>query len=255
MSDMIKGQGGEGTEHVSLTPRNGKNDIDSFVLEKAIFSNIFGKDIKRVYVYKKAERLAKALSLIAPAFAQAPELKDRTDRLAVALIDAAVCPPVEARETLARELLALSSILSLARLRGLISIMNADLIRNEAHLLLDEVAEYEEPRIALPDTPTLPVLSRKATNAFAPPHHVSAASSKGQVSHKGHIKDKTLKPARGEAIISVLKEKGPSDIKRISTVIRHVSEKTIQRELLTLVAQGRVLRSGSRRWTTYTLAK
>ena len=86
--------------------------ISDFVLDKFIFSNVFDKDIRRIYIYRKAERLAKALQLITPAFASAPSLRNRLDGIAVGLIDAAILPPTSAREALSRELLALSSILS-----------------------------------------------------------------------------------------------------------------------------------------------
>ena len=62
------------------------------------------------------------------------------------------------------------------------------------------------------------------------------------------------KSGRRDAVLSVLRSKGPLYIKDISTVIRDVSEKTIQRELQALVAEGVVARTGERRWTSYALA-
>jgi len=236
--------------------------FDMFVLDKSIFSNIFDKDIKRVYVYKKAERLAKAIHLVAPAFRSSPALRDRIDRVAVGLVDAAVLPPAGAKDALSRELLALSSVLSIARIGGLLSTMNADLIAREAQLLLQEVAGYEEPRLFLEDAPTLAELTRSSTKITgAAARHkehaleemgTTTSGSKGQL--KGQIKDTVGKSSRQEAILSVLATKGPSYIKDISLVVREVSEKTIQRELATLVEEGSVERSGERRWTTYALA-
>ncbi len=246
--------------------------FDSFVLEKTIFSNVFEKDIKRVYIYKKAERLAKAIHLIAPAFRQSPSLHDRVNRVSVALVDAAILPPAAARDALSRELLALSSVLSIARSGGMLSPMNADLIGREAHLLLEEVAGYEEPRVSLPESVSLAELARHTAPVHAAPRHVPTRSlapsaERKAVSDKGHaigqVKDSTAsapsmrepkKNDRREAILSVLRSKGPSYIKDISTVIRDVSEKTIQRELQALVSEGIITRSGERRWTTYELA-
>jgi len=250
------------------------SEFDSFVLEKTIFSNVFEKDIKRVYIYKKSERLAKAIHLIAPAFRHSTSLFERVSRISVALVDAAILPPSSSREALSRELLALSSVLSIARSSGVLSPMNADLIGREAHLLLEEVAGYEEPRVSLPESVSLAELARGAssTSAHAPRQHQVAPVSeprdtapqptyKGQA--KGHIKDTIRKSPvssvprkndRKEAILSVLQAKGPSYIKDISTAIRDVSEKTIQRELQALVADGSITRTGERRWTTYELA-
>lgn len=244
--------------------------FDTFVLEKSIFSNVFEKDIKRIYIYKKAERLAKAIHLIAPAFRQTKPLYERVQNISVALVDAAILPPADAREALSRELLALSSALSIARTSGILSAMNAELIGREAHLLLEEIAGYEEPRMSLPESQSLAELARDAAPALsnsrtmpAQPQTVRPAARpvapvfKGQ--DKGHVSDKSesatepRKTDRREAILSVLRSKGPSYIKDISTVIRDVSEKTIQRELQALVQEGIVSRSGERRWTTYTL--
>jgi DeoR/GlpR family transcriptional regulator of sugar metabolism len=59
---------------------------------------------------------------------------------------------------------------------------------------------------------------------------------------------------RREAIVDVLKSKGTIYIKDVSTVIRGVSEKTLQRELQKLVQEGVITKTGSRRWTAYTLS-
>lgn len=254
------------TRHIkdTNTLKNGGEgqSLDMFVLDKSIFSNIFDKDIKRVYVYKKAERLAKAIHLVSPAFRTSPALRDRIDRVAVGLVDAAILPPALAKDGLSRELLALSSVLSIARSGHLLSAMNADLIAREAQLLLQEVAGYEEPRLFLEEAPTLAELSRSSTRTSgaearherrlpstpttSPAVEISKGQSKGQ--------ETPGKGSRRDAILSVLGTKGPSYIKDISLVVREVSEKTIQRELAQLVAEGQVVRSGERRWTTYALS-
>lgn len=249
---MQKGQNiGHSIEHKQVQSKNNLANFDDFVLEKSIFSNIFEKDIKRVYIYKKAERLGKAIHLITPAFVESVSLKNRLDTLAIGLVDAALLSPGSSRTVLARELLALSSVLSIARVSGLLSAMNTDLITREAHLLLQEIAAYEEPRILLDEVSTLSSIAR---DARAPVAQVKRASTEKRSirdikdTDKGHIND------RREAIVSVIKNKGTAHIKDISTLIRGVSEKTIQRELLSLIATGVVVKKGERRWSTYSLA-
>ena len=247
--------------------------FDGFVLDKTIFSNIFQKDIRRVYIYKKAERLAKAVHLIAPGFSNSSSLRNRVDQVAVALVDAAILPPALAREALSRELLALSSLLAIARTGGLLSSMNTEVIAHEAHLLLEEIAGYESPRLALEDTPTLaslqkaaPTLTERSGSSYesiprtmpkkAP--ELKVAKEAALQGHKGQIKDmktseSSQSTSRRQAILSVLQSKGAVYIKDVSTVIREVSEKTIQRELQAMVAEGLVAKEGERRWTTYSL--
>lgn len=248
-----------------------------FVLDKVIFSNVFERDIRRIYIYRKSERLAKALNLITPAFSSANAMRNRLEAVAIALIDAAILPPALAREALSRELLALSSLLSVARAGGLLSEMNADVIIQEAHLLLQEIASYEEPRLFLEDAPTLAELAKRASDIrdqqpvsrsraqsesgvypSASPATAGATPRTRQGHDKGHISDTPQTQGQSDrrsAILSILNSKGPSDIKDISTLIRGVSEKTIQRELQALVQAGLVAREGERRWTRYSLAQ
>jgi DNA-binding transcriptional ArsR family regulator len=252
--------------NVSLHSKNANNG--DFVLEKSIFNNIFEKDIRRVFIYKKAERLAKALHLIAPAFSESASLRNRIDAIAIGLVDAAVLAPSIARTALSRELLALSSVLSIARTGGLLSAMNAELIAHEAHILLQEVAAYEEPRLFLDEAPTLSgiaksALKKESSDRTLPVSQISTTVSRTEshsvaIVRKGHIKDTMPKVQnaikdRRDAVMSVIQNKGSVSIKDISTHIRGVSEKTIQRELLALIEAGIVRKQGERRWSTYSL--
>ena len=221
---------------------------EDFVLEKSIFNNVFEKDIRRVFIYKKAERLAKALHLIAPAFTEDVSLKSRIDAIAIGLIDAALLLPGAARAALSRELLALSSILSIARTSNLLSAMNAELIVREAHMLLTEVAAYEEPRLSLDEAPTLSGIAKKAFSQ----EEKNETNRKGHIKDIEHVSDIHIKDRR-DAILSVIKSKRTASIKDISTLVRSVSEKTIQRELMALIRTGLVRRQGERRWSTYSL--
>ena len=243
------------TEISKVQNREKDTRSEDFVLEKSIFNNIFEKDIRRVFIYKKAERLAKAIHLIEPAFTGSVSLRNRIDAIAINIVDTALLPAGVARTALPRELLALSSMLSLARTSGLLSSMNAEIIIREAHILLQEAASYEDPRISLDDVPTLSDIARSAiskvenkTVGTVSPRNFPRKPIKDISDNKGHIKD------RREAILSVIKNKQKASIKDISTVIRGVSEKTIQRELFTLIGAGVVRKEGERRWSSYSLA-
>ncbi|KKW43158.1 MAG: hypothetical protein UY97_C0001G0120 [Parcubacteria group bacterium GW2011_GWB1_57_6] len=240
---------GQSTEIQQMRTKVKDLGLEDFVLENSIFNNVFEKDIRRVFIYKKAERLAKAIHLIAPAFAESLSLRNRVDSIAVGLVDAALLSPGAARTALSRELLALSSVLSIASTGGLLSSMNAGLMAREAHVLLQEVASYEEPRLTLADTPTLSTLAKLQHTTASRSTTLHRHRPTGKVSAKAvsgiHIKD------RGEAILSIIKDKQKVSIKDISTLIRGVSEKTIQRELLALISLGKVTKQGERRWSTY----
>ncbi len=79
------------------------------------------------------------------------------------------------------------------------------------------------------------------------------------VSYKGHqkdIKDKLFKNGdaeRSERIIAYIKDHPGSGIKAISKLFPGVSEKTVQRELLSLVSREILQKEGERRWSRYSL--
>lgn len=249
---------GQLTNNKSVKKAEEAYGVDTIVLDRVIFSNVFEKDIRRVYIYKKAERLAKAIHLVAPAFKDIKALRDRIHRLSVDLVDASVLPPAAAKEVLSRELLALSSVLSMARAAGILSTMNADIILREAHHLLQEIAGYEDPRVTLEDAPTLAALAKAAPESVkrevpARPS-VKASEPPKKPFLNGHSIEKKDKNGRRESILSIVKSKGPVEIKDISTLIRDVSEKTIQRELQALIDEGKVKRTGERRWTRYAVS-
>lgn len=60
---------------------------------------------------------------------------------------------------------------------------------------------------------------------------------------------------RAERIKTVLEAKPQATIKDIAEIITDVSEKTIQRELNSLIEKGQVRREGERRWSRYSVSK
>lgn len=105
----------------------------------------------------------------------------------------------------------------------------------------------------------------------------SAISDKGhtdasEVSHSVPVKDKRpeylpvkdapkqsrgadSKEGRQAVIVKLLTKKGGLNVNDFVESIKGVSVKTIQRELLSMVAAGILKKEGERRWSTYSLAK
>jgi hypothetical protein len=77
---------------------------------------------------------------------------------------------------------------------------------------------------------------------------------KGDISSDAHMVYSQLVD-RGTRIKTVLEAVPDATIKDIAEVITDVSEKTIQRELNSLIEKGQVIRQGERRWSKYSLAK
>jgi DNA-binding transcriptional ArsR family regulator len=76
----------------------------------------------------------------------------------------------------------------------------------------------------------------------------------GDISSDAHLVYSQLTD-RGERIKTVLEAKPEATIKDIAEIITDVSEKTIQRELNSLIEKGQVIRQGERRWSRYSINK
>lgn len=104
--------------------------------------------------------------------------------------------------------------------------------------VLPQEKEYPEPH---------PLLQASSQNHF--PVTLIRDSNKGQ--SKGHKivtdkqKDRTLK------IIEVVRKNKGVSVGDIASVVKGCSEKTIQRELATLISKGVVRKQGERRWSLY----
>lgn len=88
----------------------------------------------------------------------------------------------------------------------------------------------------------------------APRVNVRVNIPKGDISSDAHLVYSQLTD-RSERIKTVLEAKPEATIKDIAEVITDVSEKTIQRELTSLIEKGQVMRQGERRWSKYSIIK
>ena len=96
-----------------------------------------------------------------------------------------------------------------------------------------------------PIASSTPPLSRVAPREATP--RVSARTSENNTSSK-------QRAVRRDAIRNILEELGESTIKDISDRMKECSEKTVQRELGAMVAEGIVQKKGERRWSQYSIS-
>ena len=81
----------------------------------------------------------------------------------------------------------------------------------------------------------------------------STNNPNGSIGVNGAKKSVMQKNERQQIILDIIKEIGESSIKDISDNIKDCSEKTIQRELNTLIYDGVLKKIGERRWSKYVL--
>ncbi len=97
-------------------------------------------------------------------------------------------------------------------------------------------------------TDRFPANAPRPTAIFVPP---SRLPMQGGVLASGRAEND--KNDRRKIILALIKQKPALTVRDITKSIPQVSEKTIQRELLSMVAEGVLLKRGERRWSTYSL--
>lgn len=142
------------------------------------------------------------------------------------------------------------SLLEVSVLAGLVSKMNFSIIKDEFNNLLElfnNTSKTDYSNELIPKTFFDNTVSKIST--FAP--RIENSSLKDSVPLKDSVVFKSNN--RQGIILGLLKKKKDLTIKDIALVIKDVSEKTIQRELISLIEAGVLVKTGERRWSKYSL--
>jgi len=241
MSDILK----DGNKNVPDKKPTTLKAIDSF---RHFFSNEY-----HTFLVEKSERLASALYIIT-GFIPAEEpvrLKLRTRALDLISCSAdAHGLSGMGVDTFTSRCAEIGSLLETALSAGLISHMNARLICDE-YASLAHFAKEERGNIA----ETNNVNESDIQNKFLPQPTVSKSQNNDQSSSRTIKRTngapKKRQSDRRASILALFKNKNGISIKDATSSIIGCSEKTIQRELLSLVEEGVLVKEGERRWTVY----
>lgn len=199
----------------------------------------------------------------------------------------------EIESSIRNSVLEIVSLLEVATFAGLVSDMNLTILKKEFHSLLghiDKMLAYKKtgdnsvlngaffavndnnfPDQELTQKLYSPMVDNNIKDNSENVHKVVSEQNlevpkqevikdKSQVSATKSNKLKEYGPVaikknkRQGIIINLLKRKKEIMVKDVSEVVRDCSEKTLQRELMSLVSQGILRKEGERRWTKYSLA-
>jgi len=242
---------------------------------------VFDSRAHFAFVHKKTEKLVAAIYVVSNFVKDNEPLKWSIREKSLELLELATMlnfVSLEERrgilrnhQSVASEIISLSGI---ARTGGLFSDMNHDIIKREFETLLRTIDESEKKQdtsvfapdffetkslLERPSGADVPYTSNQSTVSFTNNQKIQKDKSNGD-QPKNIIKS-TLKSgevvkdkSRKNLIIDMLKKKGGLGIKDFTGIIQGVSEKTIQRELLSLVAEGHIRKEGDRRWSRYFIA-
>ena len=217
--------------------------------------------------HNKINKLITALYMVTDIMDKEEPLRNKLRTLGVEIISDMYTTPGSALNKIAE----IFSFLDIASAINLISEMNFTILRKEFLELKKSIEEKHRTPVALSELftevedPILPLSSAKGG---------SASGGKGQKTRIGVQRGSTLLHAlrnvsdkpnenrnqRKENIKEVLKDKeGEMSIKDIGEVLKSkgqaISEKTLQRELVLMLKDNLLYRTGSKRWSRYFVKK
>lgn len=207
------------------------------------------------YIFKKTERIVSVAFYVLNSVPEKSKSQSHVEDIqhAARTVHDAILQSLETRayaaedviRTVAHSLITLESKLTVAQVSGVISPPVLTVFKNEIDAVLRGMNRY-----LADDTDS--ILYNEASEERVPqagrqtPKVVSASGAAGEIRSVQH-------PDRRERIKVILEAKGEASIKDISDIISDVSEKTIQRELNTMIEDNVVKRQGERRWSKYSL--
>lgn len=218
----------------------------------------------------KSEKLASAVYFITNFFADQEPLKWKLRTIAseVATLGASFKLDITggaevSTVDLKRAVLSLINLLNVSKNSGLISIENHELIDKELNKYLVEITTPGDvsKMLTLPNPAPNPIAETSMSITNNPIRQIDSAPATTptqSVAERTPLKDfgvvSAKKNTRQSVIIGLLKRKKEVMIKDITPLIRGCSEKTIQRELLSMVKNGVLKKEGEKRWSKYSLA-
>jgi hypothetical protein len=230
--------------------------------EFAIKSILFKGHTDLYLCYLKAEKIAHVLSLLQHRSASSSaesmsSLVSASSRLPETIVHFAA-GEIDITIILA-DIFSLLSAVRLSATQLIIAKENSAILANEYELLAEKISGGTRLSPFISDADfILPSLPPSESLLPAPNPVMEVSETKVVKDNKGQNniqKDKNVPPQgqskRTGLILEFVRKHKNVSIKDISKVIRDVSEKTIQRELLLLIQQGLIEKRGERRWSLY----
>jgi hypothetical protein len=217
-------------------------------------------------MYRKAERIASAFVLLTNHLPESDTLKLESRKTCVEMLSDVLLARSEMRSSNSAGVLRLKltvrkliSMIRLLAVAGSISVQNAEIV-TEA---MDELLAFllASRRSDLSDSVSFSredLTDMRDSLRFAEDRRTErapkASVERSETIESGDSLAGRESPAissRAQAILDVLRERGDSGIRDVSSNLPEYSEKMIQRELAELVSLGKVRKTGHKRWSRY----
>lgn len=229
----------------------------------------FNKDETFVFLYKKTERLTTAMYMITNLFSDNEPMK-WTLRKKISELLSFTVGYKDLHQTnyynfaheVKTKILEIISLLEVSSRSGLVSPMNFSIIKQEFSKLISVLDKAENKDNENSNKSTFSSNFFNVPNTQKVTQNVAVEKVESSDLDKGQnikdIKNITDNPVvkrnyRQTVILNLIRKNKEVDIKDIAKVITDCSEKTIQRELISLIESGVIKKVGERRWSKYTL--
>ncbi len=223
------------------------------------YKTLFLNNEYLMYVHKKSHGISRAIYLITDFFDSKEPIKARMRELACDLVSQVLSlstEPSPERKSLLNNIiktnLSLISFSEIAMFSGIESQMNHSVLCAEIHALVSVIEEREMPsRLGKHFVLDESFFGSEVKSET----HVAPKKNTHESRHSPQVSDTSdkRKAERRSAILSTIKSKVNASIKDIAEGVIGCSEKTVQRELLDMVAGGLLKKEGERRWSRYSL--
>lgn len=227
----------------------------------------FGHNTAASRAYQRAERIAEAIHLVT-SHIPAHEPARRRARMAslnllqhiLALRSTLRSPESQELHSARAEIRKIISLVRVLSLAGHVSKQNTEILVsalddlgvfliNSQRTPLSESVSLSSDILVPSQTPP----SQRQRSRLSAGH---ASDIKDSAGYAPHVSDRAFRNhGRKEGIVGILNSQGQLGIKDIAANLPEYSEKMIQRELKSLVSQGKVKKQGSKRWSLYSLAQ
>src|SRR3989344_2340881 len=240
------------------------NDLSKTLDTSSIRTNPFGRNVSGDRAYRRAERLVAAIHILTGHVPENEPARLEARRLSVKLLSDLLDLRDEMRAPASLPLHTAQALIRILSLAGYLSLQNTNAV-TEA---LDELGNFLvlSQRTGLSESVSFSkdelldirdgsVEHASRTSGGRSPQEF--VKDTGLIKDTSRTSDKTSSgtgfDTRSQAVIEVLKSQGELGIKDISSNLPEYSEKMVQRELARLIGQGRVKKSGFKRWSRYAL--
>ena len=243
--------------------------------EELILKDIFPNSPLNLYIFKKTNKLSIASYLLTEHVKDIEPLKWSIRKTAVQMVEGVVSFKGLNKTEVSSLLLSLRLYFETAMSVKLVSKNNSEILISEIDKLAQEIGSFESNRgeekglsqsffsiekpVLIPADDLLSNLKKDLSVFTKKPELIN----KGHQTFKGQIQVEKSKPSKNEEedkrqrrnkILAIIKQKKEVTIKDISSSINDCSEKTIQRELNSLLFEKVIKKTGERRWSKYLLS-